>query len=56
MTRKVDDYLAQQVNYGGEWVTIGDLIERLGAEPAMMWLAGYTFSQRVVLAPQGIAA
>ncbi len=37
----VQDYLAQQVNYGGEWVSIGSLYSDLGDIAASNWLAGY---------------
>ena len=37
----VDQYMNQQVCFGGEWVTIGFLYEKLGDKAAGYWLAGY---------------
>lgn len=34
-------YLKQQVNYGGEWVSIGWLFLTLGDALAGRWLSGY---------------
>jgi hypothetical protein len=44
---KAAEYLALEVNYGGKWVSIGWLTEKLGERDAAAWLAGYRLTMRI---------
>jgi hypothetical protein len=43
---KSSSYLEQLVNYGGEWISRGELYKRLGDKLAGAWLAGYDRANR----------